>query len=85
MHALVRFDQRAALSTLTMPALVLAGTHDTVSTPQVVRRMAERLPLAIYRELDAGHMAPFEEPEAFAAEVRGFVSGLDNLSVTGTR
>lgn len=85
MHALVRFDQRAALSTLDMPALVLAGTHDTVSTPQVVRRMAERLPLATYRELDAGHMAPFEEPEAFAAAVRAFLAGLDNLPVTGAR
>lgn len=85
MHALVCFDQRAALPALGMPALVLAGTHDTVSTPLVVRRMAERLPLATYRELDAGHLAPFEEPEAFAAEVRGFLAGLDNLPVTDTR
>ncbi|MDD3352924.1 alpha/beta hydrolase [Zoogloea sp.] len=82
MEALVAFDQRAALPGLTMPTLVLAGVHDRVSVPQVVRRMAERIPAATYRELEAGHLAPFEEPEAFAAEVRRFLQGLDHAPVT---
>jgi 3-oxoadipate enol-lactonase len=82
MHALVTFDQRAALSGLSMAALVIAGRDDTVSTPPVVRRMAERMPAATYLELDAGHLAPFEEPEAFAAAVQDFLAGLDNAPVT---
>jgi pimeloyl-ACP methyl ester carboxylesterase len=82
MRAVVGFDQRAALSGLTMPALVLAGTHDSVSQPLVLRRMAERIPHACYRELDAGHLAPFEEPEAFAEAVQAFLAGLDNAPVT---
>lgn len=73
MHALVQFDQRAALPRLGMPALVLAGHFDQVSTPLVVRRMAERMPSATYLEMDAGHLAPFEEPEAFAAAVQAFL------------
>jgi pimeloyl-ACP methyl ester carboxylesterase len=66
---------------LTMPALVMAGTHDKVSQPLVVRRMAERIPAAP-TELDAGHLAPFEEPEAFAAAVQAFLAGLDHAPVT---
>ncbi len=82
MRAVVGFDQRAALSGLTMPALILAGTHDKVSQPLVLRRMAERIPNACYRELDAGHLAPFEEPEAFAEAVQAFLAGLDHAPVT---
>ena len=82
MHALTRFDQRAALGALTMPALVVAGTHDGVSQPAVLRHMAERIPAARYLELDAGHLAPFEEPEAFAGAVRAFLGGLDRAPVT---
>ena len=78
MQALVHFDQRAALPALAMPTLVVAGRHDTVSTPALLRRMAERVPAATYREIDAGHLAPFEEPEAFAAAVGEFLAGLDH-------
>jgi pimeloyl-ACP methyl ester carboxylesterase len=63
------FDQRRRWP-LTMPALVMAGTHDKVSTP-LVRRMAERLPPPP-TEIDAGHLAPFEEPAAFAARCASF-------------
>ncbi len=82
MQAVVSFDRRAALGRLTMPALVLAGSHDKVSQPLVLRRMAERIPNARYQELDAGHLAPFEEPEAFAAAVQAFLAGLDHAPVT---
>lgn len=44
--------------------------------------MAERIPAARYLELDAGHLAPFEEPEAFAGAVRAFLGGLDRAPVT---
>lgn len=82
MHALVTFDQRAVLSGLTMPALVIAGRDDAVSTPLVVRRMAERMSAATYLQLDAGHLAPFEEPQAFAGAVHDFLASLDNAPVT---
>ncbi len=44
--------------------------------------MAERIPKAHYLELDAGHLAPFEEPDAFAAAVQAFLAGLDSAPVT---
>ncbi len=80
MRALVHFDRRAALPALTMPALVVAGRHDSVATPAVVARMAERLPDARYLELDAGHLLPYEAPRAFAAAVRAFLA--DRIAVT---
>ena len=80
--ALLHFDQRAALARLAMPALVVAGRHDAVSRPLVLRRMAERMAAARYVELDAGHFAPFEAPAAFAREVQAFLGGLDHESVT---
>ena len=81
LRAVVGFDQRSALARIAVPALVIAGTHDKVSTPQVVRRMAERLPAGVYREIDAGHLAPFEEPAIFTALVREFLDGLDHIPV----
>ena len=81
MHALLGFDQRAALPGLALPALVLAGRHDGVAAPAVLRRMAASLPAATYLEIDAGHLLPYEEPAAFAAAVREFLAGLDCMSV----
>ena len=78
LRALVQFDQRSQLPHIRMPTLVLAGSHDKVSTPLVMRRMAERLPLARYEELDAGHMAPFEEPGDFVLAVTQFCADLEN-------
>ena len=63
LRAVVGFDQRSALARIAVPALVIAGTHDKVSTPLVVRRMAERLPAGVYREIDAGHWVQISHPE----------------------
>jgi pimeloyl-ACP methyl ester carboxylesterase len=74
MHALVHFDRRAGLAQLQVPALCLAGTADMVSPPAVVEQMARRLPQSQYLALEgAGHLAPFEQPEAFAQAVRDFL------------
>lgn len=64
--AIVAFDGRAALPQLTMPTLCLAGALDKTAPPEVMRRMAERLPRARYAQIDgAGHIANVEQPQAF--------------------
>jgi 3-oxoadipate enol-lactonase len=64
--ALMGFDQRAALLRLAMPVLCIAGEHDATSPPEVMRRMAERIPGARHAVLaDAGHLAPLEQPLHF--------------------
>lgn len=80
MRALVSFDQRAALASIEVPTLVVAGLHDGVSQAPVVRTMADRMPQARFIALDAGHLAPFEAPEAFAGQVQHFLA--DHIPVT---
>ena len=70
MHALASFDCRARLREITCPTLCVAGECDQVSVPLVMRRMAEQIPGAGFVVLKgAGHLAPFEQPSAFATEL----------------
>jgi pimeloyl-ACP methyl ester carboxylesterase len=56
------------------PALVVHGSEDLIVPVENGRRLAERLPNAEYLELPArGHNLQLEDPEAFAAAVRGFL------------
>jgi pimeloyl-ACP methyl ester carboxylesterase len=58
---------------VTAPALVLWGAQDRLIPPVYADRWAELLPQA-RRVLieDAGHMLPYEQPEAAAAAISGF-------------
>lgn len=72
--AIVAFDRRAALSQMALPVLCLAGAHDRTAPPEVMQRMASRIPGARYACLEgAGHIANVEQPEAFNAAVAGFL------------
>ncbi|MCT2581962.1 alpha/beta fold hydrolase [Actinophytocola gossypii] len=56
-------DLRAGLSSVDIPAIVLAGTADTVIDPGLGRVVAETLPNARYEQVaDTGHMLPLESP-----------------------
>ncbi|GAB3183051.1 alpha/beta fold hydrolase [Hydrogenophaga aquatica] len=80
LQALVTFEQRAALPTITVPTLCLAAEHDRTAAPSVMQRMAARIPGAQYVEIaGAGHLVNFERPDAFNAAVADF---LDTLSST---
>ena len=66
LHALVRFEQRAALPTISVPVLCLAAEHDSTAPAAVLSRMAEKIPNAQYACLaGAGHLLHDEQPEAF--------------------
>jgi 3-oxoadipate enol-lactonase len=74
LHAIVGFDRRETLSAIRVPTLCLAGEHDRTAPPDVMRRMAERIPGAGYRCLaGAGHLANIEQPQAFADAVIEFL------------
>lgn len=71
--ALVGFDRRRSLASISVPTLCLAGGADTVAQPGVMRAMAGRIPAARYVCIEArGHLAPFEAPAAFVAAVCAF-------------
>jgi 3-oxoadipate enol-lactonase len=75
LHALVTFEQRAALPTVTVPTLCIAGAHDRTAAPSVMQRMASKIPGARYAEMpDAGHLLNFEQPDAFNRLVGDFLA-----------
>lgn len=74
LQAIVAFDRRAALTTISVPVLCLAAEHDRTAPPAVMERMAARIRGAEYGCLaDAGHIANVEQPAAFDAAVVGFL------------
>ena len=72
--ALVQFEQRTALPSISVPTLCIAGEHDRTAAPSVVQRMADKIPNAQYLCLNGvGHLLTFEQPELFADALQPFL------------
>lgn len=77
-ECLVTFEQRANLSKITIPTLVLAGETDTNAPPPMMQRMAAKIPGSRYVCLpQLGHLSNLEDPQAFDAALSTF---LDTVS-----
>lgn len=76
--ALLGLDLTKRLAAISVPALVIGGTHDVITPPAEARRIAKRIPGARLELLEgAGHMVMLERAEAldelitqFAREVQ---------------
>jgi 3-oxoadipate enol-lactonase len=76
---LVTFDERANLAHIRVPVLCLAGQKDMNAPPQVMERMAAKIPGARFVCLPGlGHLPNLEAPRAFDAAVLDFL-----LSIPG--
>lgn len=64
-------DTTGSLGSISVPTLVVGLEHDHVVPPEHARRLARAIPGATHRELDAGHLVPWENPSAFAEVVTG--------------
>jgi pimeloyl-ACP methyl ester carboxylesterase len=74
LSALVQFEQRGALPTITVPTLCIAAEHDRTAAPSVVQRMAEKIPKAQFQCLPGvGHLLTFEQPGSFANALLPFL------------
>lgn len=62
------------LKSLASPSLVVAGSRDQSTPVAAMKDLAETLPNSTYRELDTGHLAPFENPASFAHLLRDFMA-----------
>ena len=72
-----RPDSFDTLRAFAGPALVVVGDEDQLSPVADAQAMADALPSARLAVLpEAGHLTAVETPEAFTAEVAGFVAGL---------
>jgi pimeloyl-ACP methyl ester carboxylesterase len=66
LNALVKFEQRATLPTITVPTLCLAGEHDKTAPSEVLRRMAQKIPNAEDACISGvGHLMNFEQEAPF--------------------
>lgn len=62
-----RPDATPWLGGISVPTLVVVGSHDALTPPDEARAMAERMPDARVIEIPgAGHLPCFEQPDAFA-------------------
>jgi pimeloyl-ACP methyl ester carboxylesterase len=65
-----RPDSKDLLARTTIPALVMVGEHDKLTSPQQSRTMAELLVNSTFVMIpDAGHLSPLEAPGAFTSWV----------------
>lgn len=60
-----RCDSSDRLASIQIPALVVCGEHDRITPPESMRDLTAALPNGSFLEIsDAGHLAPFEQPDA---------------------
>lgn len=78
------FDMTDHLEDITVPALVIGGTHDRLTLPKASQYLAERLPKADLRVFEGcGHMSMLERHEEFNGLLETFLD--DTLGVTRKR
>jgi len=76
-----RPDRTAVLRALASPVLVVCGAEDRLTPPELSRAMVAAQPGARLALLaDAGHMAPLEQPAAFADVLRAFLRDVTEAS-----
>jgi pimeloyl-ACP methyl ester carboxylesterase len=70
----IRLDSSSFLSYITCPVLVLVGSEDAVTPPDVAQKYAARIPGAQFAVIPgAGHLSNLEQPRAFIQAIRQFL------------
>lgn len=67
------FDFRDQLGKISVPTLVISGTHDPSTTPADGNFLADHIPGARYVELNAAHLSNIEDADRFTKEVVKFL------------
>lgn len=69
-----RPDSTDLLGKISVPTLVIGGAEDPLSTPEIMRGMADKIPNSRHVTLPgAGHLSNLEDPEGFNTAVREFL------------
>lgn len=72
-EALVGFDSRPWCAQIMTRSLVIGGKQDRLCAPEQSQILAHSISQAKLEMLDAGHVAPIEQPEAFCKTVCDFL------------
>jgi 3-oxoadipate enol-lactonase len=71
-------DQAGRAAAIQAPALILCGTEDKVTPPELSRELARIVPGSRYEAVEhAGHLTNLEQPEAFNRIVGKFIRQFD--------
>lgn len=73
---LIASEIEAELPRITAPALLIAGTHDKLRPPTLVRTLLDRIPHARFTELDTGHFMAVQAPDLVAAAIVDFLASV---------
>jgi proline iminopeptidase len=83
-HSAARYDLRPCLGAIRIPTLVVVGDYDWLLPPSASRVIAAGIPEAeLVVVPDAGHMPFIEQPAAFQAAIRRFVTAPAPVGVGG--
>ncbi|RZF55998.1 3-oxoadipate enol-lactonase [Acinetobacter halotolerans] len=72
-EALAKADVRDELKQITIPVLIMAGTHDPVTTIADGQFMQQQIPNSTLVEIDASHISNVEAADAFNQRVEQFI------------
>jgi 3-oxoadipate enol-lactonase len=67
------FDARETITSIKVPTLVIAGTHDAATTPADGHYLADHIAGARYVELNAAHLSNIENCDRFNTELSAFL------------
>lgn len=71
-----RTDTSGFLSQIKIPALVLCGEEDSITTKESMKIMSDKIPGAEFFVVpDAGHMSPLENPAFVNVKILNFLKG----------
>ena len=69
-----RTDTTENLNKIILPTLVLCGSEDKLSPPDVMKSMSDKIPKASFVLIqNAGHMTPIEQPEEVNKAIKEFL------------
>jgi 3-oxoadipate enol-lactonase len=73
-EATTHYDRSGILGEIEIPTLVVVGEHDALTSVEMKRDLASRIPGARFEIMaDCGHMANMEQPQEFNRLVGGFL------------
>jgi pimeloyl-ACP methyl ester carboxylesterase len=73
-----RTDTTENLSKINLPTLVICGSEDKLSPPEVMKFMSDKIPGAKFVLLQkAGHMTPIEQPEKINKTIKEFLKDIN--------
>ena len=73
-EASLSFYRSAEVDRISVPTLLLYGSHDRLTPPEVGGALRERIPGSEFVEIEnAGHLSNMEQPEAFNAALLAFL------------